>query len=88
MNSLHKKEFQVLQDIMDISGKDIPHVSELEQNSAGHVSDNEQIVELSLSSSDISHILSPSNSHPAMSYQRIKWMVEATKKFGEYPLRL
>lgn len=33
-------------------------------------------------------ILSPSNSHPAMSYQRIKWMVEATKKFGEYPLRL
>jgi uroporphyrinogen decarboxylase len=34
------------------------------------------------------YILSPSNSHPAMSYQRIKWMVEATKKFGKYPLQL
>ena len=34
------------------------------------------------------YILSPSNSHPAMSYQRIKWMVEATKKFGKYPLDL
>lgn len=34
------------------------------------------------------YILSPSNSHPAMSYQRIQWMVEATKKYGEYPLRL
>jgi uroporphyrinogen decarboxylase len=34
------------------------------------------------------YILSPSNSHPAMSYQRIKWMIEATKKFGEYPLHL
>jgi len=33
-------------------------------------------------------ILSPSNSHPAMSYQRIKWMIEATKKFGEYPLQI
>ncbi len=26
------------------------------------------------------YILSISNSHPAMSYQRIKWMIEATKK--------
>jgi uroporphyrinogen decarboxylase len=34
------------------------------------------------------YILSPSNSHPAMSYQRIKWMIEATKKYGEYPLRI
>ena len=34
------------------------------------------------------YILSPSNSHPAMSYQRIKWMIEATKKFGKYPLDL
>lgn len=34
------------------------------------------------------YILSPSNSHPAMSYQRIKWMIEATKKFGTYPLDL
>ena len=34
------------------------------------------------------YILSPSNSHPAMSYQRIKWMIEATKKFGKYPLNL
>lgn len=34
------------------------------------------------------YILSPSNSHPAMSYQRIKWMIEATKKFGRYPLKL
>ena len=34
------------------------------------------------------YILSPSNSHPAMSLQRIKWMVEATKKFGVYPLQI
>ncbi len=34
------------------------------------------------------YILSPSNSHPAMSYQRIKWMIEATKKFGTYPLQI
>jgi len=34
------------------------------------------------------YILSPSNSHPAMSYQRIKWMIEATKKFGKYPLKI
>ena len=31
-------------------------------------------------------MLSPSNSHPAMSYERIKWMIEATKKYGKYPL--
>ena len=34
------------------------------------------------------YILSPSNSHPAMSFQCIKWMVEATNKFGTYPLQL
>ncbi len=34
------------------------------------------------------YVLSPSNSHPAMSLQRIKWMVEATKKFGSYPLQI
>ncbi|MHA1294053.1 MAG: uroporphyrinogen decarboxylase family protein [Promethearchaeota archaeon] len=33
-------------------------------------------------------ILSPSNSHPLMSLQRIKWMIEATKKYGIYPLQL
>lgn len=37
---------------------------------------------------DGGYILSPSNSHPAMSYQRILWMVEATKKFGTYPLKI
>jgi uroporphyrinogen decarboxylase len=34
------------------------------------------------------YMLSPSNSHPAMSLKRIQWMIEATKKFGEYPLKL
>ena len=34
------------------------------------------------------YILSPSNSHPAMSYQRIKWMVEATHRLGVYPLKI
>jgi len=33
------------------------------------------------------YILSSSNSHPAMSFQRIKWMIEANKKFGKYPLQ-
>ncbi|GAJ07158.1 unnamed protein product, partial [marine sediment metagenome] len=31
---------------------------------------------------------SPSNSHPDMTYQNIKWMIEATKKYGVYPLKL
>ena len=56
MTSLYKKGYQVLQDIVDILGTDIPHVSELEQNSVGYVSDNEHIVELSLSASDISYL--------------------------------
>jgi uroporphyrinogen decarboxylase len=34
------------------------------------------------------YVLSPSNSHPSMSYQRIKWMIEATKKYGVYPLQI
>jgi len=34
------------------------------------------------------YILSPSNSHPLMTYKHIKWMIEATKKFGVYPLQL
>ena len=33
------------------------------------------------------YLLSPSNSHPAMSYQRVKWMIEATHKYGKYPLQ-
>jgi len=34
------------------------------------------------------YLLSPSNSHPDMTYQNIKWMIEATKKHGVYPLKL
>ncbi|MHA1412983.1 MAG: uroporphyrinogen decarboxylase family protein [Promethearchaeota archaeon] len=33
-------------------------------------------------------MLSPSNSHPKMSYERIKWMIEAAKKYGKYPLNI
>jgi len=34
------------------------------------------------------YMLSPSNSHPDMTYQNIKWMIEATKNYGVYPLKL
>ena len=34
------------------------------------------------------YMLSPSNSHPDMTYQNIKWMIEATKRYGVYPLKL
>jgi len=34
------------------------------------------------------YMLSPSNSHPDMTYQNIKWMIEATKKYGVYPLKI
>ena len=34
------------------------------------------------------YMLSPSNSHPAMSYQRVKWMIEATHRLGNYPLQI
>jgi len=33
-------------------------------------------------------MLSPSNTHPAMNYKQIKWMIEATKQYGVYPLKL
>lgn len=33
------------------------------------------------------YMLSPSNSHPAMTHQRIKWMIEATHTYGVYPLQ-
>ena len=33
-------------------------------------------------------MVSPSNTHPAMNYQQIKWMVEATKQYGVYPIKL
>ncbi|MHA1730126.1 MAG: uroporphyrinogen decarboxylase family protein [Promethearchaeota archaeon] len=33
-------------------------------------------------------ILSPSNSHPTISVQNLKWMIEETKKSGIYPLKL
>ncbi|MHA2006829.1 MAG: uroporphyrinogen decarboxylase family protein [Promethearchaeota archaeon] len=33
-------------------------------------------------------ILSPSNSHPAISCQRLKWMVETSHRLGQYPLKM
>ena len=33
-------------------------------------------------------MLSPANFHPEISVERLKWMIEATKEFGEYPLKL
>jgi len=33
-------------------------------------------------------MLSPSNFHPAMSVDRLKWMIEAGKEFGTYPLTI
>ena len=33
-------------------------------------------------------MLSPANFHPEISVERLKWMIEATKKFGTYPLNL
>ncbi len=32
-------------------------------------------------------ILSPSNSHPTMTVRNLRWMVEATRKYGIYPLQ-
>jgi uroporphyrinogen decarboxylase len=34
------------------------------------------------------YMLSPSNFHPDMSVERLKWMIEATKEFGTYPLKI
>jgi uroporphyrinogen decarboxylase len=33
-------------------------------------------------------IVSPANMHPAVKVPNLRWMVEATKKYGEYPLDL
>jgi uroporphyrinogen decarboxylase len=33
-------------------------------------------------------IVSAANMHPAVKVQNLKWMVEATRKFGNYPLKL
>ncbi|MFX0180555.1 MAG: uroporphyrinogen decarboxylase family protein, partial [Candidatus Hodarchaeota archaeon] len=32
------------------------------------------------------YLLSPANFHPGISVDRLKWMIEASKKYGEYPL--
>jgi len=34
------------------------------------------------------YMLSPANFHPHMSVKRIKWMIEAGKEFGTYPLKI
>ena len=31
-------------------------------------------------------IISAANMHPAVKAQNLRWMVEATRKFGQYPL--
>ena len=33
-------------------------------------------------------MLSPSNFHPAISVERLEWMIEASKKYGNYPLKI
>lgn len=33
-------------------------------------------------------MISPSNMHPAVKVQNLRWMVEATKEYGKYPLNL
>ena len=33
-------------------------------------------------------IISPTNTHPAMNLQQIKWMIEAVQKYGTYPIKL
>ena len=37
---------------------------------------------------DGGYMLSPANFHPSMSVERLKWMIEATKKYGTYPLKV
>lgn len=34
------------------------------------------------------YILAPTNSHPSMSLERLRWMLEAVEEYGRYPLRL
>ena len=33
-------------------------------------------------------MLSPANFHPEISIECLKWMIEATKQYGKYPLKL
>jgi len=33
-------------------------------------------------------MISPANFHPEISVERLKWMIEATKKYGVYPLKV
>ena len=33
-------------------------------------------------------ILAPDHSHPDISVERLRWMVEAAREYGTYPLRL
>jgi len=33
------------------------------------------------------YILAPTNSHPGMDLQRVRWMLEAVEKYGHYPLK-
>jgi len=32
--------------------------------------------------------VSPANMHPAVKVDNLRWMVEATKEFGDYPINL
>jgi hypothetical protein len=34
------------------------------------------------------YIMAPTNTHPEMNLERLRWMVEAAEKYGHYPLRL
>jgi uroporphyrinogen decarboxylase len=34
------------------------------------------------------YMLSPANFHPGMSVKRLKWMIEAARTYGVYPLNL
>jgi uroporphyrinogen decarboxylase len=34
------------------------------------------------------YILAPTNSHPAMSLERLRWMLEAVEEYGHYPLKV
>ena len=32
------------------------------------------------------YIIAPTNSHPDMSVERLRWMLEAVEEYGRYPL--
>ncbi len=34
------------------------------------------------------YIIAPTNSHPDMSVERVRWMLEAVEKYGHYPLKV